>query len=403
MVVDSVFDTLKELQDITRKQAQKYSKKRACYFDIFKAGKSFIGIAGLRGAGKTTILKQRLLENSRAMYIALDSFPQIKLFELAKELKEKYAIEELLLDEIHYYANWQLELKKIYDFLDLKIYFTSSVAIDIINSKADLSRRVIVRAVHPFSFSEYLLFKKNITIAKISFKDIGAVEKLVEIANQDHNFKDYIFGGLLPAHLEEPSMDIFGNIIEKIVEKDLVYARKFSGEDIQNIRKMLEYIANATIEDTSYSSISRNLGITKYLAIKYVSALEQAYILNVILPKGSNVTKEPKILFVPPFRYYFLKDKSYEKSIGAFREEFFVEHMKIFGYSLNYLKGRRGEKKPDYIVYVGAEKYIFEIGGKNKTRTQIVKGQEKNKFILVQPSNLRGFYRPLVAIGFLGK
>ena len=87
MVVDSVFDTLKELQDITRKQAQKYSKKRACYFDIFKAGKSFIGIAGLRGVGKTTILKQRLLENSRAMYIALDSFPQIKLFELAKELK----------------------------------------------------------------------------------------------------------------------------------------------------------------------------------------------------------------------------------------------------------------------------------------------------------------------------
>lgn len=401
MISDSVFDALEELQYLAKQQAQRYPRKRNCYNNIFGVGKSFVGIAGLRGVGKTTLLKQRLLENNKARYIALDSFPQVDLFELIKALRDNYGVREILLDEVHYYPNWQIMLKKVYDFLDVKVYFTSSVAIDIIKSKVDLSRRVIVKEVHPFSFREYLQFKKEINLCTISMADLKNPEKLVDIANQDHNFKDYVLGGLLPAYLEEPNIAIFGNIAEKIIERDLVYALKFSGEDIQNVRKLLEYIANAKVDDVSYSSISRNIGITKYLAMKYVLALKQAYILNVVLPAGSNVTREPKILFVPPFRYYFLKDKNYETIIGALREEFFVEQIKMQNLELNYLKGKRGEKKPDYVVYVGKDKYIFEIGGKNKTRTQITQEKEKNKYILTQPSNLTGLYRPLVAIGFL--
>jgi len=65
-----------------------------------------------------------------------------------------------------------MDIKKIYDFLDIKIVFTSSASIDIIRSKYDLSRRVAIINMLPFSFREYLFFKKNTLVEKMSLDDI---------------------------------------------------------------------------------------------------------------------------------------------------------------------------------------------------------------------------------------
>jgi len=97
-----------ELNEIAKKQAEEYTKKREIYSEIKESGKTFIGIAGLRGVGKTTILKQLLLECKNSIYISLDTLSNIDLFDLAKSLFENYNIKILLFDEINYYNNWQL-------------------------------------------------------------------------------------------------------------------------------------------------------------------------------------------------------------------------------------------------------------------------------------------------------
>ena len=390
-----------ELNEIAKKQAEEYTKKREIYSEIKESGKTFIGIAGLRGVGKTTILKQLLLECKNSIYISLDTLSNIDLFDLAKSLFENYNIKILLFDEINYYNNWQLALKNIYDFTDIKIYFTSSVAIDIINSKTDLSRRAIIKKMYPFSFREYIYFNKNKKLDKLNIKDINNMEKLKEINKYDYLFEDYVSGGNIPTRIKEKNPEIFKNILEKILEKDLVYSLKFTGKDIINVRSMLEFISNSNIDNMSYSNIAKNININKYKAIKYIWALEKAFVLNVVKPSGTNVIKEPKIMLCPPFRFCYLKNKDIKDILGQLREEFFVESAKMNNIDVFYLKGNRGEKTLDYIASINKTKYIFEIGGKNKTRAQILNIKNEERYILTQPANIVNPYRPLIFFGFL--
>jgi predicted AAA+ superfamily ATPase len=55
-------------------------------------------------------------------------------------------------------------LKKVYDFLDVRVMFTSSVALALNQSSYDLSRRTVLRPLNPFSFREYLFFKHNLKL-----------------------------------------------------------------------------------------------------------------------------------------------------------------------------------------------------------------------------------------------
>ncbi|MCZ7372293.1 MAG: AAA family ATPase [Candidatus Methanoperedens sp.] len=156
MIQPAQMEKILELHNLAKESAAKFDKKRFIYEDVKKVlgNRLFIGIAGLRGVGKTVLLRQLSREFEDSLYISLDALPPgINLFELAKELSSNYKIKYLLVDEIHNHANWQMEIKKIYDFLDIKLVFTSSASIDIIRSKYDLSRRVVIMNMFPFSFT----------------------------------------------------------------------------------------------------------------------------------------------------------------------------------------------------------------------------------------------------------
>src|SRR3989338_8794703 len=167
-VSEETLKSLLEGNESAKALARKYPQKRQAFGSVFRGGRAFTGIAGLRGIGKTTLLLQRLLEEPDAFYISLDQFTDLNLFEAAKTLRERYGSKELLLDEISYLKNWPQQLKQVYDRLETRVRFTSSVAIDIINAKADLSRRIIVWHLYPFSFNEYLRFAKGISAPKIA-------------------------------------------------------------------------------------------------------------------------------------------------------------------------------------------------------------------------------------------
>ena len=169
--------------------------------------------------------------------------------------------------------------------------------------------------------------------------------------------------------------------------------------DIINIGNILRFMSRSPVDVCNYSVISRNTGITKYKVQEYIGLLEQTFLLKVMLPYGSNVTREPKILYRLPFRSYFSEGTEDDKIIGAIREEFFVHHLLNIDVEMNYLKSIRGEKLPDYVVFNKNNKIIFEIGGERKTRKQL-KGISGSRFVLLQPGNLeKGI--PLILFGFL--
>ncbi len=155
-------------------------------------------------------------------------------------------------------------------------------------------------------------------------------------------------------------------------------------EDVTNIEKVVSFIGKSPVDGINYSSVARNIGITKYKAEKYLSLLEQCFLLFIVFPKGTNVLKEPKIFMELPYRLLF---RGYEECTGELREDFFALAMLQHRRSFSYLKTNRGQKTPDFILdgkgADGSESsYVLEVGGKGKGRSQF-KGIEYDKKIVL--------------------
>ena len=77
-----------ELDQLARQEGQKYPKKRLLYNALQEStGKHFTGIVGPRGAGKTILLKQLLVEQENTFYISLDTIVEGDLFDIANHLQ----------------------------------------------------------------------------------------------------------------------------------------------------------------------------------------------------------------------------------------------------------------------------------------------------------------------------
>jgi len=167
------FSHLLELDELARDDGKRYPKKRELYSALIsEKGKHITGIVGPRGVGKTIILKQMAVHREKAFYLSLDTIEEEDLFEAAKTLSERYDVKLLLLDEIHFQKEYEKKLKKVFDFLDIKVIFSSSVALSMLESSYDLSRRVKLVNLYPFSFREFLFFTKSVTLPQITLDDI---------------------------------------------------------------------------------------------------------------------------------------------------------------------------------------------------------------------------------------
>lgn len=392
---------LLELSAKARDEDKKYPKKRFIYSKItqFLPEPPSLALIGPRGTGKTVILKQLLSERESSFYLSLDTQkPAGGLFSFAKEAEEK-GIRLLLLDEVHTYPNFEMELKKIHDFLDLKLVFTSSSSLSLHESAYDLSRRVRSIQIAPFSFREFLFFEKEELLPAISFGDLieenMAKNYYGKVIHAEALFEKYLKGRNYPFTLgQEDANPLFRNILETIINKDLILTGQATPSEGMDIRRLIAFMGASTAEGINYSSLSKNIGITKYKSEKYSELLEKAFLIKRIMPEGSNVLKEPKILFTIPYRLLY---KNYKECVGAIREDFFTDSMKFNGFGITYLKSSRGEKTPDYAI----GKTIFEIGGASKKASQFKGFSAEKKIILSQPGKIDKLHRPLFFVGML--
>lgn len=120
-----------------------------------------IGIIGPRGVGKSTMVKQYLLDNRKSddwLYVSADHtyFSSNTIAGLADDFVKEGG-RHLIIDEIHKYEGWSRELKQIYDIhSELQVLFTGSSILDIRKGSADLSRRALIFEMQGLSFREYL-------------------------------------------------------------------------------------------------------------------------------------------------------------------------------------------------------------------------------------------------------
>ncbi|HGZ70869.1 MAG TPA: AAA family ATPase [Nitratifractor sp.] len=400
------------LQNIYRLQAkllEKVSLKHKRYL-IHKIDWSnrLIGILGQRGAGKTTLMLQYLkeyLDKEKAIYISLDMpyFQTNTLFELAQEF-EALGGEYLFIDEVHKYEKWSLDIKSIYDFLDLKVVFSGSSMLQIYSQDADLSRRAMIYNLESLSFREYLKMKDKENFRVYTLEDIisnhttiaGEITKNIKVLPY---FREYLQFGAYPFCLEgeESYQQKIIAIVNQILEVDMPYVTNTDITQIKKIKKMFFMLSQSVPFVPNITDIAKATNISRPKVYEYLEYLERAKLLIALTSKekGYNILKKPQKLFLhnTNLSYAFYKDAN----IGTARETFFANQLKNSCKTLLEESCIYTSNQGDFLVN---EKYTFEIGGKNKGFQQI-KGI-KQSFVAADDIEI-GFGNkiPLWLFGFL--
>jgi uncharacterized protein len=366
-----------------------------------------LGIKGLRGIGKTTLLlqflDQYLTKNEKGLYVTAEHpfFYHQSIFELAS-LWSSYGGSLLMIDEVHRYPNWSRELKLIYDGIpSLKVMFTSSSALDLFKGEADLSRRLSVQTLEGLSFREFLSLQHQITISPVSLGEILQQPQAVteQLTNQIKLpvlplFKDYLNFGYFPfsnAASKERIPQRLIQIINTVLESDLTMVQGYSAANVFKIKQLLGIIAETVPFEPNISKIAEKMHLGRQTVNIFLKHLEDAKILTLLFEEVSGISllQKPGKIYLenPNFLYAFESSPN----LGTLRETFFINQLRNSGHLVSL------SKKGDFLI---DEKFIFEVGGRSKDSSQI-KGLE-NAFLALDDMEVGfGNKLPLWVFGFL--
>ncbi len=378
-------------------------------YSSFNLRNRLTGLIGSRGVGKTTLLlqyiKNELFKEGKSYYFSADLvyFQQTSLLKFVSDLHliEGYRI--IFIDEIHKYQGWNQELKNLYDaFPSLKIVFSGSSMLDLIEGSHDLSRRAKMYRLHGLSFREYLNFTLDLNLKPISFQEIlkdttSSLNQLKEVNRIIPHFEDYLKIGYYPFVFEDPHSyyEKVSRVIDKTVFEDIANYYNLKTPNLQYFKRLLTYLASIPPGDLNIHNLAKSLGIDHKTVENYVSILGSVGLIREMRPYeggSSGIRKPSKILLNNTNLIHTLQQYlGQQPSKGMERELFFIQSLQNANIEIFY------SKQADYRT----RQTVFEIGGRNKNKDQLKTIKEPSYLVkddIIHP--LKGEI-PLFLFGFL--
>ena len=335
-----------------------------------------ICIRGARGTGKTTMLlqhiKQTFADNlSKVLYVSFDNlyFSSHSPIELADEFVRRGGT-HLFIDEVHKYPGWPQVIKNLYDdYPELNVVFTGSSLLEILDARADLSRRALVYEMLGLSFREYLAMKERILLPSYSLEQIISDNEKIsaEIVSQIKPFAffdDYLRFGYYPYFMEGQA-DYYSRLnetINMILDVELPLLRNVEICYVPKIKRLLGIIGSSVPFIPNVTELASLLGIARQTLLTYLKYLDDSKLISRLYKesRGLNaLVKLDKILLDNPNIMYLLSSENVDK--GSVRESFIRSQ-------LSYHHQIKFSQQSDFFV---DDKWTFEVGGKNKKRSQI--------------------------------
>jgi len=391
---------LKKLQELSNLYFSLPTPKfRRYLFDKIDLQSKLIGILGQRGVGKTILLRQIAqslkIPSSKMLYISADNIT-MPLSDIAISFSS-YGGELLIIDEIHKAENFASELKTIYDFVDIKVIFSGSSALEIENSKVDLSRRALFYHLHSLSFREFLAIKYNINLVTFTLDEILknhqdiAIDIKKEFKPLEY-FSYYQKFGSYPFFTEgELGYDLrLNEIINIILDSEVATIYNVDANKINTIRKLLHLLCSSVPMELNIQNIASSTGISRNTLYSYLYYLQKANLIQIIGGnfKNKKLLNKPDKIYLENINLYNILCSN--KNIGSLRESFFVSQTKI-NHDVKYLN------IGDFII---DDKFIIEVGGKNKSFKQVKNIEDS--FVVADDTEVGfGAKIPLWLFGFL--
>lgn len=335
-----------------------------------------IGIKGARGIGKTTLLLQYIKLNhsnelEKTLYISLDSiwFSNNSLVDLVEYFIKKGG-KYLFIDEVHKYPNWSQEIKNIYDdYTELQIVFTGSSLLEILNARADLSRRAIIYTMQGLSFREYIAIEQGINLPILNLDEIlnnhiNLSQQILKEIKPFVHFDSYLKMGYYPFYKEEKELfnQRLNEVVNMILEIELPLLRNLEIAYIHRIKQLLVILTESVPFTPNITKISSKIGINRATLLTYLHYLEEAELtihLNNEIGGLSKLQKPTKLYLNNTNLMYILQNDKVNS--GTLREIFFA----------NQLKYKHTLSLPKFGDFLIDNKYTIEIGGKDKSFKQI--------------------------------
>lgn len=326
-----------------------------------------IAITGARGVGKSTMVLQYVktqISDCKVLYISADHtfFTTHTLVEVADDFS-KEAGSLLVIDEVHKYPDWSRELKQIYDtHPDMKVIFTGSSVLDIIDGVADLSRRVLHYTMYGLSFREYLGLFHHISVPKYSLEEI--LDGKAHIEGMLHPlpaFREYLSEGYYPFAIEGDFPLRMQNVITKTIESDIAQYAGLRATTAKKLKKMLAVISGLAPYKPNADNLALEIGISRNSVQDYLSLLERAQLIGQLRDDTGGIRglgKVEKVYIDNPSLMRILSGG--KTDVGNTRETFFYNQMRVRN---DVISSRQSDFK--------IEKYTFEVGGRKKGKKQI--------------------------------
>lgn len=296
--------------------------------------KKIILLTGPRQTGKTTLSK---MLNSRYEYFNFDS-PEDRLGLQEKSWDRSKSL--VIFDELHKLKNWKSWLKGIYDTEGIppSILVTGSARLDTFRKTGDsLAGRFFQFRLHPLDLKELNAILKLDDLEK-------ELDKLLAIGG----FPEPFLNGSIRFYnrWKRSHLDI-------ILKQDLIDLENI--QQIVEIETLIQLLKKRVGSPISYSSLARDLQCSDKTVKRWLTILENMYIVFKVPPFHKNIAraiqKAPKFYFYDTGQVAGDQGIRLENAVACaiqkeihFREDCFGETRKLF-----YLRNK-DKKEMDFCI-----------------------------------------------------
>lgn len=316
-------------------------------------------ITGIRRCGKSIILEQIMNEikekTDNIIYLNFEDERIISNISNCEQLLDyvdnnrKSGLCYVFFDEIQEVTDWQKACKTL-RLHNTSVFITGS------NSKIlskeftkEFSGRYVSFRIRPFVYKEMLNYSKE--------------------TGNDYTITDYLIWGGFPKLLEfsskEDRLIYLNDIYSSIVNKDLIV--RFNIKNTKLFKKITNYILRSNARIFSSRSIESYLKSEQVdgsinTIIKYVSYLEEAYIIDRIKPFSTATKKELAYYFKiydsdVAFNSILCIDNRYDISHNL--ENIVYNELIYMGYEVNVFNNNN--KEIDFVAFKDNKKYYIQV------------------------------------------
>src|SRR3989344_1846971 len=299
---------LKQKKELSQTQ---HTVTREILYSILKWFKDerIIILTGVRRCGKSTLLKQIMQNTSHWCYVNFEDERLLDFkaqdFEMLNEvLTEIYESSKIyFFDEIQNVEKFETFVRRLHDEGKKIVITGSNAALLSKEFGTRLTGRYQSFEVYPFSFKEFLNFKK-ITIDKNDFYNIEKKVKLLKL------YEEYLSIGGFPEYLKNHDKDYIRTIYENILYKDIITRYSIKREKL--IKELVNILATNATSQFSYNSLKKTLGLSNAITVKeYIGYLSNSYLFFELLKFSHSLKKQ-----LSSHRKIYLIDSAFNQVCG---------------------------------------------------------------------------------------